>query len=218
MDSETPRLLKRDLFGEVRLAQSPTGTLIRRDTGAARWWLRPLARWLAAREARALAALEGLEAVPALVHFDGELLERQWLSGSPMQDARPTDPGYFRDALRLLRRVHRAGVAHNDTAKEPNWIVRDDGTPALIDFQVAVVSRRRGPLFRLLAREDLRHLLKHKRTYAPTKLTRRQLDMLATPAWTSRWWHASGKRLYLWITRDLLGWADREGAGDRQRG
>jgi len=27
---------------------------------------------------------------------------------------------------------------------------------------------------------------------------------------------ATGKRAYLFITRRLLGWADREGAGDRQ--
>jgi hypothetical protein len=26
----------------------------------------------------------------------------------------------------------------------------------------------------------------------------------------------TGKKLYLFVTRRLLGWADREGAGDRQ--
>lgn len=215
MNDPGARLLKRDLFGEVRVAPAAGGTLIRRDTRPARWWVRPAARWLAAREARALAALKGLDAVPQLLRFDGAVLEREWLGGQPMQEARPTDAAYFRAALALLRRVHRAGVVHNDTAKEPNWIVREDGTPALIDFQVAICSRRRGPLFRLLAREDLRHLLKHKRTYAPARLTARQRAMLATPAWTSRWWRASGKKLYLWVTRRLLGWADREGAGDR---
>ena len=42
--------------------------------------------------------------------------------------------------------------------------------------------------------------------------------MLDTPAWTSRWWQATGKRVYLWFTRRILGWADREGATDRQQG
>lgn len=207
-------MLKRDLFGRVERVEGADGTLTVRDTRAARWWLRWLARRLAAREARALAALDGLDGVPALVSWSGGVLVRSWLAGQPMQVARPTSPAYFRDALRLLRRLHRAGVVHNDLAKQPNWLVLADGRPAVVDFQLAGRPRR-GPLFRLLAREDLRHLLKHKRTYAPDRLTTRQLRMLATPAWHSRLWRATGKRIYLFVTRRLLGWADREGAGDR---
>ena len=217
MGGPDTQLLKRDLFGEVRLERSNGVDVIRRDTRQARWWLRAVARWLARREARALALLDTIDAVPAVVSFDGRVLDREWIGGQPMQVARPTGRRYFTDALRLLRRLHRAGVVHNDTAKEPNWLVREDGSPALIDFQVALCAPRRGPLFRLLAREDLRHLLKHKRTYAPEALTRRQQAMLDTPAWTSRWWQATGKRVYLWFTRRILGWADREGAADRQQ-
>ncbi len=40
--------------------------------------------------------------------------------------------------------------------------------------------------------------------------------MLATRSWPARIWMATGKRLYIFITRRLLHWADREGAGDRQ--
>ncbi len=218
MGAPQSQLLKRDLFGEVRLEPHDRGRVIRRDTRQARWWLRAVARWLARREARALAVLDAVEAVPGLVGWDGEVLDREWIEGQPMQAARPSDPRYFTAALHLLRRLHREGVVHNDTAKEPNWLVRDDGSPALIDFQVAMCTRRRGPLFRLLAREDLRHLLKHKRTYAAGSLTARQQAMLDTPAWPSRWWQASGKRVYLWFTRRVLGWADREGAADRQQG
>ncbi len=46
------RLLKQDLFGRVelvRLAGEPARLAVRRDTCRARWWTRPLARWLAAR-------------------------------------------------------------------------------------------------------------------------------------------------------------------------
>ena len=215
-DPETT-LLKRDLFGEVRLEHGGESEVIRRDTRQARWWLRAVARWLARREARALERLDAMDDVPAVVSWDGHVLDREWIAGQPMQVARPTDRRYFTEALHLLRRLHRNGVVHNDTAKEPNWLVRSDGSPALIDFQVAMCAPRRGRLFRLLAREDLRHLLKHKRTYAPEALTRRQRAILDTPAWTSRWWHASGKRVYLWFTRRVLGWADREGATDRQQ-
>jgi RIO-like serine/threonine protein kinase len=205
--------LKRDVLGGVGLDRD--AGCVRRDTRAARWWLRWLARRLAAREARALRALHGVAGVPELIAWDGAVLTRGWIDGSAMQVARPRSPEYFRAARRLLVRVHRAGVVHNDTAKEPNWLVCPDSTPALVDFQLAGVFSRRGRLFRMLAREDLRHLLKHKRTYLAHALTRRELAVLASPSWLARAWMASGKPVYLWFTRSVLGWEDREGAGDR---
>ena len=207
------RILKSDLFGRVVLEDGEAA--VARDMRAARWWLLPLARRLARREARALSRLAGLSGTPQLLSFDGSVLRRSWVAGEPMQVARPADPAYFREALALLRRLHRVGVAHNDLAKEPNWLVTPDCRPALVDFQLALVSRRRGRLFRALAREDLRHMLKHKRSYCPARLTARQRRILATPAPHTRLWRATGKRLYTFVTRRVLGWADREGAGDR---
>src|SRR5690606_26767697 len=127
----------------------------------------------------------------------------------------PADPDYFRRAARLLRRLHTAGVVHNDLAKEPNWLVTPKSEPALIDFQLAWFTPRRGRLFRALAREDLRHLLKHKRTYCPEHLTQRERRILEHPGLPSRLWMTIAKPLYLLVTRRLLGWTDREGAGDR---
>jgi len=208
-------LLKSDLFGEVRRVDTGTGTVVVRDTHSARPQLLWLARALARREARALRRLGGLPGTPRLLDFDGRILVREWLAGAPMQRACPRDAAYYRDALALLRRIHRAGVTHNDLAKETNWLVTGAGQTALVDFQLAVVHGRRGRVFRALAREDLRHLLKHKRTYRPQALTARQRRILATPSIVSRAWMATGKRAYLFITRRLLGWADREGANDR---
>lgn len=212
------QLLKRDLFGAVWLVHAGASTRVRRDARLARWWLRALARHLARREARALERLAGLQGVPGLVAVGRGVLEREWIDGQPMQRARPGDPRYFREALRLLRRLHARRVVHNDLAKEPNWLVTPEGRPALVDFQLAWCARRRGRLFRALAHDDLRHLLKHKRTYLPGRLTARERHILARPSLISRLWMASGKRVYLFITRRLFGWADREGAGDRLHG
>lgn len=213
--TETPQVLKSDLFGTVSLAHGPRGPEVRRDTGSAPWWTRWLARRLAGREARALQAAAAVPDVPRLVSWDGRMLVRSWLEGQPMHLARPADTAYFDAALGLVRRLHVAGVVHNDLAKEPNWLVLPDGRPGLIDFQLAWAPRRRSPMFRLLGREDLRHTLKHKRVYRADALTRRESALLARRAWTSRLWMATGKKAYLFITRRLLGWADREGAGDR---
>lgn len=209
--------MKKDPFGAVTVSTHRSGALVvERDTGAARRWARWLARRLAAREARALELAAGVPGVPQLLGFDGRIVTRSWLAGTPMFQARPQTRAYYREALRLLRRLHRCGIAHNDLAKEPNWLCLEDGSPAVIDFQLASVSRDRGWLFRLLAREDIRHLLKHKRTYCPEHLTSRQRRLLDRPAWPSRWSRRLLKPVYLIVTRRLLGWEDREGADDRR--
>ena len=227
MSDATPvrTLLKRDLLGSVCRIEAVTpstgsGPLvcpacIERDTRDARWWLRLAARRLAAREARALQAVRKVPGVPRLLDWDGRRLRRSWLDGRPMQEAQPRDPAYYREALRLIRRLHAAGIVHNDLAKEPNWLVAPDGAPAVVDFQLAMRPRYRGWRFRALAYDDLRHLLKHKRSYCPDSLSARQRSILARRSLPAALWMRSGKPAYRWVTRSLLGWSDREGAGDR---
>ncbi len=210
-----PVLLKYDTFGTI----TREGERVIRDTRPARSWARWLARILLRRERRALTHLElsGIEGIPRLLAQDSHSLTRSWIEAQPMQIARPRDPAYFRCALRLVRQLHAVGVLHNDLAKETNWLVTPDGRPALVDFQLATVLRRgRGPLARARGHDDLRHLLKHKRTYLPERLTAREKRVLARRSWLSRAWMATGKKLYLFITRRILNWQDREGAGDRK--
>ena len=209
-------LLKSDLFGHVVRVTRDGETSIRRDIRTAPVWTRGTARWLMRREAKVLEAVSGIDGLPHLLSNDRDTLERSFLDGEPMQMARPHDEvGYFRDARRLLRRLHRAGVVHNDLAKEPNVLVTPDGRAAFIDFQLAMRFRKRSGLFRLLAREDIRHLLKHKRSYCPDALTEREKVILNRPSLPSRIYMRTAKPVYLFVTRRLLGWADREGAGDR---
>ena len=209
------QLLKKDLFGEIRREQAAGKVRIVRDTSAASPWLRWLARLLLRREARVLGAVSGIDGVPRLLVAERDLLARSYLPGVAMQVGKPRNPAYFAAAARLLRSLHRAGVVHNDLAKEPNLLVREDGTPAFVDFQLARYAPGRGRLFRRLGYEDLRHLLKHKRTYCPQHLTQRELAILANPSLPSRVWMRTVKPVYLFVTRRLLGWADREGAADR---
>ncbi|MEJ2258604.1 MAG: phosphotransferase [Woeseiaceae bacterium] len=213
MDGKT--ILKRDLFGEVALEVVDGEPVIARNIAAAPWWSRGLARRLLQREARALAALEGVGGVPAIVATERDRLLRSYLAGEPLYRAKPREAAWFRAAARLVRRLHRAGVCHNDLAKEPNLLVLANGAPGIIDFQLATHSRNRSRLFRIAAYEDIRHLLKHKRTYRPDLLTAREQRILANPSPVSRLWMRTFKPAYLFVTRRLLGWADREGAADR---
>jgi predicted Ser/Thr protein kinase len=213
MDDE--KILKRDLFGEIRLTSIRGDTVVVRNTRCAPWWTRWLARRLLLREARALAALEGIDGVPALLSQERDQLQRSYIAGAPLHVARPGEAAWFTAAASLLRRLHRAGVCHNDLAKEPNLLVRDDGSPGIIDFQLAWYARRRSRLFRIAAYEDIRHLLKHKRSYRPDLLSERERRILANPSPVSRVFRGTVKPVYLFVTRRLLGWADREGAADR---
>jgi len=207
-------LLKTDVFGTV----SRVGDAVLRDTRSARPWARALARHLMRREHRALSRLalgSGTPGVPAPLALEAGKLLRRWIEGAPMHLAKPRDPNYFREAARLVRRLHAANVIHNDLAKETNWLVTPDGRPALVDFQLAMTLTHRGALARALGHDDIRHLLKHKRTYVPERLTAREKKILAAPSLVSRIWMASGKKVYLFVTRRIFHWRDREGAGDR---
>ncbi len=209
------QLLKKDLFGEIRKFSDAEESYIVRDSSVASAWLRWLARWLLRREARALAALGDIDGIPQLLRIERERLTRTYLPGLPLHRSKTRDPGYFKEAARLLRTLHRLGVVHNDLAKEPNLLVGEQEQPAFIDFQLAWFAPQRNRLFRVLAYEDLRHLLKHKRSYCPAQLTQRELSILEHPSMLSRAFMATVKPVYLLITRRLLGWADREGAADR---
>lgn len=209
---------KRDIFSETisgRLEGHPDFPVVLRKLDGVPVYARPLAWLLARKEVRGLRAVQGIEGTPALVRVDKTGLLRSWTRGTPLQLARPSDPGWYRDAKRLLRQMRRAGVTHNDIAKPQNWLMTPDGRAAVIDFQLASVHRRRGVLFRTMAREDLRHLLKQKRAYAPELLTPAEQRMLNTKTLPARIWMATGKRFYNFITRRLMNWSDGEGTEDR---
>ncbi len=214
-------VLKRDVFSTIERGHFQTGgsevdAVLRRLDGVP-WWSRPLAHVLFARERRALAAASELGIAPPLLFAGRDLLVRGWIDGVPLHIAKPQgDAGYFRSAKEALRKLHRAGITHNDLAKEQNWLYAN-GRAYLTDFQLASCFGRRGRrsvVFRIARYEDLRHLLKHKRRYAPQALTAAERRVLARKSLPTRIWMATGKRLYYAITRGL-NFTDREGRGLR---
>jgi hypothetical protein len=213
-------VLKRDVFstverGRFRTEAGEVDAVLRRIDQVP-WWSLAVARHLFARERRALVAAGPLGISPALLYSDGKMLVRSWIDGVALHIAKPHgDLAYFRSAKAVLRALHRAGICHNDLAKEQNWLRGKDGLAYLTDFQLAACFRRRGKLFRVAAYEDLRHLLKHKRRYAPEALTSVELRILARKSIVTRVWMATGKRAYYRVTRGLLRFTDREGGGPR---
>ena len=110
-------------------------------------------------------------------------LVRGFIDGVALHLAKPDgDVAYFHTAKAALRKLRRAGVCHNDLAKEQNWLRGTDGKAYLTDFQLAACFKGRGKLYRILAYEDLRHLFKHKRRYAPAALTAKERKVSAASA------------------------------------
>jgi hypothetical protein len=213
-------VLKRDVFstverGRFRTPQGEVDAVLRRlDTVP--WWALPVASHLFARERAALTQAGSLGVAPPLLYAGRRLLVRGFLDGVALHIARPHgDRAYFVSAKAALRKLHRAGVCHNDLAKEQNWLRGPDGRAYLTDFQLAARFRRRGKLFRVAAYEDLRHLLKHKRKYASEALTAAERRVLARKSLPTRLWMATGKKLYYAVTRGLIRFVDREGGGPR---
>ena len=211
-------VLKRDVFSTIERGRFRTDTgevdaVLRRLDGVP-WWSRPLASALFRRERKALASAKPLGVAPPLLFAGRRVLVRGWIDGVPLHIAKPYgDAAYFRSAKAALRKLHRAGIAHNDLAKEQNWLY-GNGQAFLTDFQLAACFGRRSSLFRLARYEDLRHLLKHKRRYAPDALTAAERRVLARKSFITRAWMATGKKVYYAITRGL-NFTDREGRGVR---
>src|SRR5438067_5883129 len=216
----TSVVLKRDLFSTVERGRFLAGDgevdAVLRRIDEVPWWTWLFAAHFLWRERTALTAAEGLGITAPLVFAGRGFLVRGWIDGVALHIARPEgEHGYFRSAKAALRKLHRAGICHNDLAKEQNWLRGSDGRAYLTDFQLAITFARRGRLFRIAAYEDLRHLLKHKRRYTPDALTAAERRVLARKSIFARVWLATVRRGYLLVMRGLLGYSDREGGGAR---
>ncbi len=215
---QSTTVLKRDLFSTIERGRWRTEhgevDAVLRHLDEVPWWARLVAKGLFRRERRALAAAAPLAIAPPLLLAGRGFLVRGWIDGVPLHIAKPYgDVEYFRSAKTALRLLHRSGITHNDLAKEQNWLYTR-GRAYLTDFQLAQLFSRRSLLFRLARYEDLRHLLKHKRRYAPAALTPAERRVLAQKTLITRAWMASGKKLYYAITRGM-NFTDREGRGVR---
>src|SRR5581483_5631693 len=139
----TPSLvLKRDVFSTVERGRfrTPEGEVeaVLRRIDQVPWWSFAVARLLFAHERRALALAGPLGIAPPLLAAGSNALVRGWIDGVALHIAKPYgDRAYFRSAKVALRKLHRAGICHNDLAKEQNWLRGRDGKAYLTDFQLA---------------------------------------------------------------------------------
>lgn len=215
-------VLKQDAFGMIEQGLFVTGDdqalglpAIKRSYST-HPYLKFFAMYLANREKKALKKCNHLSihTLPKLLYESRHYHIRTYIPGHSMHKVPEKMSGlYFEKSKELLRILRRCGIANNDLAKEANWLVTEEGLPAISDFQLATCFSKNHKLLRILAREDLRHLLKHKKKY--WKLTPSEMTLLRKKSFLSNLWRHTGKRLYRFITRNLLGWQDRTGPEER---
>ena len=229
---QVERVLKEDAFGRVELLAGGEGArLTRRVASGGRWPLSGvIARSLARRERRALSHLEGSSGVPRSVQDDAaaeaalagggaprrrDVFLREWVEGVSLPLATELPEDFFDLLDDLVGELHASGVCHNDLHKEPNILVKPDGRPALVDFQLASLHPGGGASFKSRVSEDERHVHKHRTRYTregrgPASAGERGRGRGKKRRPLSFLWRRFGKPVYLLVTRGLL--RTRDGA------
>ncbi|HZK79627.1 MAG TPA: hypothetical protein VFC46_01135 [Humisphaera sp.] len=132
-----------------------------------------IGRFLCRRETRFYRKLADLPNVPKLIGQVGDTgFVHEYVHGRPLAANKPVPDGFFDQCMELLAEIHRRGIAYVDTNKPENILLGDDGRPYLIDFQISWDFRF---LLKRMQREDIYHILKHKKRLRRDELTHEEL-------------------------------------------
>lgn len=189
------RTFKHDFFAATGLYEGPSGRVVLklgRTAGLLGVPMMWMGRLLADHEAGVYEDLDGLDGVPRWFGRWGSTgIVHAFVEGHPLQRNELVDDDFFPQLETLMAELHRRGIAYVDLEKRENVLVRDDGRPCLIDFQISWKWSRSGGtrptglqrlipaavgdlLLARLQQGDRYHLLKHRRRHRPDTLTMEQ--------------------------------------------
>lgn len=133
-----------------------------------------IGRFLRNREIGVLKQLQDLEQTPQIIKpFGRNGLVYRYIEGCSL-DEKPQLPDEFFTLLEeLLTTIHQRHICYMDLNKRGNILIGSDGRPYIIDFQISLFLPAKwcNSLRALFQREDLYHLLKHKRKLRPDLMT-----------------------------------------------
>jgi len=161
--------------------------------------------WLAGREVRQLEKAEGVAGVPRVLARPAEnVYVREFIEGTPLPRAPPPPAAFFDELREIAASLHARGVSHNDLHKEANVIVRPDGRPGLLDFQLSLTLPKGSALHRLLARFDLYHVAKNRRHRTGVELTGEEAELFESTRRLRQWHRRLLKKPMNLLTRRLF--------------
>ena len=125
-------------------------------------------------------------------------LVRGFIKGVALHIAKPHgDTGYFRSAKPRCASCTAPASVITILPRSRTGCAAATGAPTSPISSLPRVFARRSKLFRIAAYEDLRHLLKHKRRYAPDALTPTEKRVLARKSLPTRIWMSTVKQALL---------------------
>lgn len=146
--------------------------------------MRWLGRFSRDHEKAIYESLQGIAHLPRFIGCIGQTaLAVEYIPSKPLDHFDKPPVGYFDKMREIFRAIHARGVAYVDANKRSNMLVGQDGSPVLVDFQIAVRRRDELPwpirnmvssLIRYLQNKDIYHLYKHKRRMLPEELTQHE--------------------------------------------
>ena len=203
--------IKHDFFAATGFYASDAGRKVVLKMGRAEkflgWPLDWLGKWLCDRELRFYLKLADLPNVPGIVGRVGKTgFVHDYVEGQPLSKDRPVPDGFFDKLLTLMSELHRRRIAYVDTNKPENILLGDDGLPHLIDFQISydLYDLDDWPwsrwLLRRMQREDLYHLLKHKKKLRRDEMTPEEMEQSQRRSWLINL-HRTIAKPYMFIRR-----------------
>lgn len=198
------RTFKHDFFAATGLYEGPSGRVVLKMgrvaglLGVPMVWM---GRIMADHEGGLYAELDGHEGVPRWFGRWGATgIVHEFVEGHPLQRNEWVDDDFFPRLEALLADLHGRGIAYVDLEKRENILVREDGRPCLIDFQISWKwqghngGKRTGyqrlilpAVGRLilgkLQQGDRYHVLKHRRRHRPDTMTPEQIAASYRRGW-----------------------------------
>jgi len=170
-----------------------------KDFSTRRWIVRnTVGRLLITRELLLLRKLRGIEGVTEdvfrLDHFAFCYL---FMPGKNLRETRQhadtIDDNFFFKLERLVREIHARNIVHLDIRNAKNILMREGGSPALLDFQSGLCLNR-APRFlhTLLKKIDMSGVYKHWILISPGSLDERRRGVLNEVNKIRRFWFLRG--------------------------
>ncbi len=188
------KTIKHDFFAATGFYLAPAGVRVVLKVGRTHDFaglpLQWLGQWLCDREVRFYQACADLPNIPAMLGRVGKTgFVHAYVPGRPLCKEYPIPDTFFDDLFALLGHLHDRNIAYVDTNKPQNILQGDDGKPHLIDFQISFGLRDFGNNFitrrilRRLQKEDIYHILKHKRKLRPDLMTEAEKSVARKTSW-----------------------------------
>ena len=143
-----------------------------------------LGEFIREHEISILRRLQGIGGTPRLLGRYGKTgLIYEYISGKSLAEGVQAPDDFFDQLEELLSKIHALDIAYVDFNKRGNILLGSDNQAYLIDYQISIHIGRlwqwffgpAGYLLKVLQREDVYHLFKHKRRFRRDLMDEEQL-------------------------------------------